>query len=338
MSVVDGAPRAAPELGHVSCWVLGDGKAGTENQCLGLAEAIGCRFEVKRIAPRAPWRRLPTGLWMHLVGDRPERFLRPDGDRPGPPWPDLLIAAGRASVPYAVAIRRAGGGRTFAVQLQDPRVPARLFDLVVAPRHDRVRGANIIATIGALNRVTPARLREAADRFEARVAHLPRPRVAVLVGGSSRAYRLTQADLRRLSDGLARLAGEAGAGLMVTVSRRTGAVHAACLRAAIRGAKALMWDGAGDNPYFGFLGLADAIVVTADSVSMTSEACATGKPVFIAGLAGGNARFRRFHATLEERGYTRPFTGDLAGASGKRLDETAAVAGEVRRRLAAALA
>ncbi len=334
MSAVRGESAAAGAIDDLSCWVLSDGKAGTENQCIGLAEAIGCRFDVKRISPRTPWRRLPTGIWMRLVNDRPNRFLSRDGDRLAAPWPDLLIASGRASVAYTVAIRRAGCGRTFAVQVQNPCVPPCLFDLVIPPRHDRVAGANVISTLGALNRVTPTRLEEAAGRFESMVEHLPRPRVAVLIGGSNRAYGLRKADMRRLSDGLVQLMDKAGAGLMLTPSRRTGADNIARLRAAVCDRHAVMWDGTGDNPYFGFLGLADAIVVTADSVSMTSEACATGKPVYVAKLSGGNAKFRRFHTTLEEQGYTRPFTGDLAGGPGKRLSETSAVAEQVRRRLA----
>ena len=92
------------------------------------------------------------------------------------------------------------------------------------------------------------------------------------------------------------------------------------------------------NPYFGYLALADAIVVTSDSIAMTSEACATGKPVFVIELAGGSAKFERFHDALAEAGCTRPFTDAVAvdGMASWRytaLGETASVAGEVRRRL-----
>ncbi len=316
-----------------SCWVLSDGKAGTENQCIGLAAAVGYEFDIKRIVPRNPWRHLPARTMTLIAGSSPGRFLRHEGDALTPPWPDLLIASGRASVGPAVAIRRVSGGRTFTVQLQDPRVSPRLFDLVVPPQHDRVEGTNVISTLGALNRVTPAKLDEAAGSFAEMVEHLPHPRVAVLIGGASRAYRMSDSDATNLLSGLDQLMTAEGAGLMVTASRRTSSDNAARFRTALQDKPAVMWDGSGDNPYFGFLGLADAIVVTADSVSMTSEACSTGKPVYVAELSCGSAKFEHFHATLADQAYTRPFKGTLSSEPGRRLDETAMIANEVRRRL-----
>ena len=35
------------------------------------------------------------------------------------------------------------------------------------------------------------------------------------------------------------------------------------------------------NPYSGFLALADSFIVTAESISMLTESCATGKPVYL---------------------------------------------------------
>ncbi len=51
--------------------------------------------------------------------------------------------------------------------------------------------------------------------------------------------------------------------------------------------------------------------MTADSVSMISEAAATGKPVHILDLDGGSAKFARFHAAMQDAGITRPFTGRI---------------------------
>ena len=228
--------------------MLSDGKAGTENQCIGLAEAIGVDFTVKRITPRAIWRHLPARLSAFLIGARPNASLAPEGDLLAPAWPDLLIASGRASVSCAAAIRRAAQGRTFAVQIQNPRIPPNYFDLVVPPRHDHVSGANVISTMGALNRVTPRRLEDAADQFSSRLAHLPRPLVAILIGGSNHAYRMTAADTNRLLANLRKLVADSGAGLAVTASRRTGSANAARLRDGLRDFPAVFWDGTGETP------------------------------------------------------------------------------------------
>lgn len=314
----------------ISGWVLSDGKPGMENQCLGLAEALDLDAVIKRVKTRFPWSVLPPQLWLRALA-APGR----KGDPVAPPWPDLLIASGRKSVALSVAIRRASGGRTFTVQIQNPTVPPDRFDLVVVPRHDRLSGPNVIVTEGALHRVTPQRLSAEAERFRNSLSNLPRPLVAVLIGGSNGQYRMTRAATERLGDALIRMARKYGAGLAVTPSRRTGKDNEARLRRKLSDAPAVMWDGAGDNPYFGYLGLADAIVVTCDSVSMASEACSTGKPVYVFDLDGGSRKFRAFHRRLRDRGITRRFSGELAQWTYETLDDTARVAETIRRRLGA---
>ena len=91
------------------------------------------------------------------------------------------------------------------------------------------------------------------------------------------------------------------ASLLVTSSRRTGKENTDALKSALTGAPAFVWDGEGENPYFGILGLCDYLVVTADSVNMISEACASGRPVYIYDLPGGSRKSARFRAALLEK-------------------------------------
>ncbi len=308
-----------------SCWVLTPGHAGMENQAVGLAERIGLPFEIKRVKPRRPWIWLPAGWW-----PAPLASLPVDHEPITPPWPDLLITCGRRSVPFSLFIRRASGGRTYTVHIQDPKTAPRRFDLVVPPRHDRLSGPNVIETMGALHRVTPERLAAEAERIAPKLAHLPRPLVAVLIGGNSSAYRLTPEITAGLCDRLTAL----DAGLAVTPSRRTGAENIAVLHDRLAKTGAEIWDFEGPNPYFGYLGIADTIVVTCDSATMVSEACATGKPVYVVDLEGGSRKFNDFHAGLRQAGYTRRFEGGLESWTYPALDETGEVAKEVLARLA----
>ncbi len=305
-----------------------DGKAGMEVQCLGLAEALGFEPVVKRVQVTKPWRWLPPRLIPDPLG-----AIGPKRDSLEPPWPSLLISSGRQAVAPAMAIRRLSAGATFTVHVQNPAVDPARFDVVIAPRHDRLEAPNVIATTGGLNQVTEGRLAAAAAHFAPRLAHLPRPLVAVMLGGNNKAYRFTRAVARRLGARLAELSRREDAGLLVTASRRTGAKVMAILREALAGLPAEIWDGAGENPYFGFLALADAFVVTGDSVNMVTEAATTGKPVYVAALEGGSAKFRRFHETLRAAGITRPFEGRLERWSYPALRETERAAIEVRRRL-----
>lgn len=309
-------------------WAITTGEAGMISQAAGLAEAVGLPWVLKTVSLRAPWRWLPG----HLC-PAPLAGLSAGSDAIAPPWPRLVITCGRRSVAVALEIKRRSAGKTVCVHIQDPRVPSRLFDVVAAPRHDGLSGPNVIATRGALHRVKPEKIAAAATTWAPRLAHLPRPLVGVLIGGTSKAYCLTPAIMADVAAKLAALARTQGAGLMVTASRRTGAENEAVLRASLAGLPAFVWDGQGENPYLGILGLADHLVVTADSVSMVSEACSTGKPVQVIDLDGGNARFARFHADLRAEGATRAFDGTLCPAAYAPVNDTQAVATVLRARL-----
>src|SRR5215472_6837030 len=319
-------PIAAVGIAEPLAWVLHDGKAGMASQSLGLAEATGFAFVEKRLSVRPPWAWLPPQLWL-----APLAMARADGTRLQPPWPDLVIACGRNAAPPALAIRRASRGRTIAAQIQDPRVGRGEFDIMFVPEHDRWRGPRATVTRGALNRVTAPKLAAEARRFP-ELDRLPRPVLGVLIGGSNRAYRLTLERLGEIANAIARSVRTTGGGVVVTPSRRTGAVGMALLRERLAGLPAEIWDGTGDNPYYAYLAVADAFLVTADSVSMISEAAATGKPVHILDLAGSDAKFARFHAAMRAAGITRPFVGRIERWSYPPLDDTAR-AGAVLRAL-----
>jgi uncharacterized protein len=304
------APTAEAPL----AWVLHDGKAGMASQALGLAEATGFDFVERPLTIRLPWSRLPPPLWVW-----PQRALAAPF---APPWPDLVIACGRNAALPALLIRRASGGRTVAAQIQDPGVGRGEYDLMIVPKHDGLAGPRVVATTGAVHRVTPARLSAERQRFPA-LAALARPRLAVLIGGSNRAYRLTMARLAEIADRIAQAVRETGGSALVTPSRRTGPAGAALLRERLAGLPAAVWDGHGDNPYYAYLSFADALLVTADSVSMVSEAAATGKPVHVVDLPGGNAKFARFHAAMRAQGVTRPFAGRIEAWSYPIPDDTA---------------
>jgi uncharacterized protein len=307
----------------LTSWVITPGSAGHEVQCIGVLEAMGLQPEIKRVAPPAPWR------WMAPWGP-----AAPDRDIDAP-WPDIVVASGRQAVPYARMIRRRSHGRTFVAFLLGPGVSPSGFDLVWVPQHDRVRGDNVIVTLTSPHRLTGERLVEEAACHAEDVAHLPRPRVCVLVGGNSAAYRFGSDEAERLALDLRDLTLRHGCGLLVTPSRRTGQAQIAKLKDRLADCPAVVWDLDGPNPYFGYIGLADAFVVTCDSANMLGEAAFTGKPLYAYRLPGGNAKFERFHSAMEDHGVMRWFDGSLAQWTYRPLDATTEIAAVLRERLAA---
>jgi mitochondrial fission protein ELM1 len=321
-------------------WALHDGHAGNARQAMALAHAVarlaaGSVTEIP-LALRAPLDRLPPWAWAMgraREGGWPFTGLSAGAEALVPPWPALVIGCGRRAAPFTAAIRQLGGAR--AVQILAPQMRLAAFDAVIAPRHDRLRGAPVIETLGALNDLDGTALEAEAARWSRRLAHLPTPRVAVLVGGASRSADFGARTLQRLCDALTHLAID-GAGLMVTPSRRTPPAVADRLADTIAGVGGWMWGGVGENPYPGILGLADAVLVTADSVNMASEAAWTGKPVLVLPVDRLSGKLARFHDSLAEHGASRPFAGTLEFWRYPPLRETDRIAERVARLLAPA--
>jgi mitochondrial fission protein ELM1 len=313
-----------------SCWVIFDaGKVGTGNQCIGLAESLGLEPVVYEVTARFPWKYLIPPMWFNAT----KGILTQEGQFLEPPWPDLIIAAGRVSAAPVAEIRHLSGGKTKTIQLQSPMMSSKHFDIVIAPLHDQYNGNNVIHTKGALHRVTRERLAFEAERVMDTLAHLPRPLVTVLIGGTNRRYQLTPAVVQDLKAKLKHWVDEYGVGIAILPSRRTEMENRDELQEAFKDLPAVIWDFKTENPYFGYLGLADYIVVTSDSVSMTSEACFTGKPVYTYHLPGGAPISQRFHTLFEKEGYTRPLVETLESWEYPPLDQFGEVLSEIKTRL-----
>lgn len=275
--------------------MISDGAAGNTRQAAALARAMQLAADVQCIDLRAPWRwlapRLVAGARLALASAQRRELV--------PPWPQFAIGCGRQAALLTRALRTWSGGATFTVQILDPRIDPAHFDVVIAPRHDGLHGANVIDTVGALNPVDDAWLAHAAAEFST-LRQLPQPRTALLVGGPHRELALDGAWLDGLVGQLQALLADAGGSLMIALSRRTPAAWEARLRGAFRAGCVHFWGGAQDgaNPYAGYLAHADRIVVTPDSVNMLSEACATGKPVFTCSTRAAGGKLAAFHAAL----------------------------------------
>ncbi|MFM8821150.1 MAG: mitochondrial fission ELM1 family protein [Phenylobacterium sp.] len=304
----------------LSIWAVSDDKAGNAGPALGLAEAVARLTPAQVIVRSVRWKgRLGRLPW--FLNPFPLTTLEASSEI-GPPWPDVWIAAGRATLPLSLGVRRWSKGATLVVQIQNPRAPRAAFDLIVAPRHDEIAGPNVLSITGSPHRVTAEGLAEARTRFAALTDPLPRPRAALLVGGKSRAHDLTDALARTLAADLRRAVGESGGSLMATFSRRTPESARRILTDALADLPGFIWDGQRENPYFGMLAAADVVLVTEDSANMITEAAATGKPVLILPMDGGSAKLGRLKANLVARGSARPFAGHLDLFAAAPLDET----------------
>ena len=305
----------------LQCWVITEGMAGTENQCLGVAEALGVEPAVKRVKLRGIWKLFSPYIGFECAGTFDPKL---EG-----PWPDLLLASGRKSIAASRYIKKMSGGKTFTVQIQDPRISPKHFNLVAVPEHDPTRGENVVVTHAAPNRVTDMKLTRARNDFSPLFAMMPSPHIAVMIGGNSKAHTMSEHGMEKLGAQLSQLPGS----LMITASRRTSDEQKAAFLRGLGDRPHFFWDGTGENPYFGMLAWANVILVTADSVSMLGDAATTGKPVYMIPMDGGTVRFDKFHQHLKDYGAVRPFMGHLENWSYEPLRDSAIIAAEILRRM-----
>jgi mitochondrial fission protein ELM1 len=342
---VPDSDTAGTEVARV--WVLDDPRAGTAAQAIGIAERLGVPF--RRIPLAWNWMAHVAGLARRgsLLGlDTPARlgpaWGQPGGALPGLPpagddAPALVISSGSRSAAVAMWLKDRTGSRL--VHCMRPGIGGLLrqdlFDLLVIPEHDHPGNLpNVMPVLGAPHRVSPLLLRQARSAWEERLAHLPHPRVALLVGGPVRGTDLAPTLAHRLGATVARLTAERGGAVLATTSRRTGTEATDALSAGLARTLHVLyrWGEPGENPYHGFLASADAIIVTADSVSMISEACATTAPVFVALPELAGPRHRRLIASLLRAGQIRMLGNTLAPWPRPELDEAGRIAAEIRRR------
>lgn len=288
------------------CWILTDGRVGSENNARGLAEALGVMVDVFPVRLCEPWKSLSP--WLVRWVPRAAFADFPDVEASGG-WPDLLITAGRTPAVAALYVRRASRGKTFCVQMMKAGIAPSFFDLVVVPFHDKLQGKNVLVSTGALHRLGEETLaREGAvwrPTFDALKADWL---CGLLVGGSTKGMVLDADVARRMIVPLIERVSAQGGKIIATCSRRTDAAVVSLVREVITAQGGYCWDGKGDNPYFGIMACSDAVAVTADSVSMVSEACYRGgRSVWMVSLGGENKKLARFHQRAIAGGHALMF-------------------------------
>lgn len=312
-----------------TCWILTDGRKGTESNAIGLAEALWLEPEIHPIALRQPWKSLSPWLPPTTASFDPSKFV------PQAPWPDVLITAGRTPAVASLYVGRKAGNQTVRIHVTNPGIAPENFDVVIAPKHDRLKGDNVITTMGSLHRMTSTRLASAKAEWEPFFNKSPRPWYGLLIGGSTRGLKLDYKTACEVVLPFISEVSQTGGTILATASRRTDPAVHEVIAEAIRAAGGYLWDGLGDNPYAAILSCADELAVTSDSVSMLSEACSTDKPVWVLPLPGQNAKLERFVKTLTAGHHAHIFTGTLSNWPAVKINDMAWVLPRIRHLLQA---
>lgn len=314
-------------------WALVDDRPGTATQVLGIAGQLakdGNELAIKLIR----YNRL-SFLPNILKGRFFPCLDKASMAQLAPPLPDIVIAAGRRAAPALLWIKHQKPA-CFTVQVMHPDMNLQHFDAVVLPKHDQPPTLpNVISTLGAPHRWTKEGLAKAVDKHKETLDSLPRPYTAVLIGGNTKYGELMEADILRLCGKLANMIGEGS--LLVTTSRRTPSKLVSLLKEKLPSPYWLHTaEETGENPYPAFLGAADRIIVTADSISMISEACIRGVPVYaFSPEYTMSQKHQRALAMFEREALVRPLAQyDAEWQGSKILDESARISAIIHERLA----
>lgn len=292
--MVEVESNRSPQAGQAvtpRVWLITAYRAGEREQMLALAEALGWPCEIKEISHRKyAWR---TNL---LRGSSLTGINRVASSPLEPPWPDLILSAGMRNEPVCRWIRKQSGGEAKIVHIGRPWADPENFDLVITtPQYRLPEQPSVLQNTTTLHRISEQRLTQAELQFQADTDDLPRPYIALIVGGDSGPYTFGEKAARRLAAQASALAEKRGGSLLVTTSARTSERALAVLEKWLRvPAQVYRWQkNDPENPYYGYLALADEIIVTADSMSMLTEACATRKPVYMFDPNTGKHAMRR---------------------------------------------
>lgn len=330
-------------------WAITDDKPGHNVQVIGVCDALGIPYVKKKLVYKKSAAK-PNFLKLNALNTIDRNY----SDIISAPWPDIIVSCGRRAAAVATSIKArsiANGKKCYAVNLMWPGLTYRKFDLVAVPRHDKIpiifsRSNRIIRTIGAPNLITKEYLLQEYKIWSRTIGELPTPKISVLIGGDSKKTSFNMKHAKELIDSITELVSALKASLLVTTSKRTDPEVSNYLKEEFKrriGRHLYFYEYGSSraNPFYAFLQISDIIIVTGDSISMCSEACSTGTPVFIYSPEGNAPeKHRRFHDLVFEKGYAKPFNENTKNMmlrtfftsrfKGKHLDTSKTVAERIR--------
>lgn len=273
-------------------WVLGDDRPGNTNQAIALAQELGHPYTVKYLQYNK-YRLLPNWFLakkpLHVNKDILQALL-------SCPAPGIIISSGRRMASLAVYLKKYFRSDIKIIQIMNPCLDFKNFDSVILPQHDKIRQItpNIIRIVGALTNIH-SRLDQETKILE---EHYPEIKnfIAVIIGGSSRQFKFNTKDVESFSQILQNIAKNQPLPFFISFSRRTPAIVKEIIMNNFAKWPNVIYDPSSKkpNPYVGLLGQAKYVIVTADSISMCSEAASSGKPLYIFYNEDFNLRKHRF--------------------------------------------
>lgn len=225
--------------------------------------------------------------------------------------PELIISCGRVTAPFSISIKKEV--RCKNIHILNPYISHNYFDLILVPKHDDFpNGKHIIKFNGALVNRDNFKIKNPDKKIIFENLKIPSQKqiVTILVGGDYRGQSYKLYEINKFISYVEKLLENKNYFLCFLFSRRTSKKFQYLIKKKFS-KSSFIWDGITNNPFWYLLSNSNYIVVTGDSISMTSEAIESGKPVFVYMPKKIKKKFQKFHNYNFTNGFAFIFEGQL---------------------------
>ena len=284
--------------------LLTEGMHGMISQVEGMAKALNAVYSHKIVRLSFPWSLIPpkyTPISQIILKDK--IYLTEDEA------PDLIISCGRKSVIPSIILKK-NNPKIFTIHIQNPKVNSKNFDAVIAPRHDSYYGSNVYSSEGAIHYITYEEIQAAKNYLSSKIKS--NKIVSIILGGPNKYYSFSKEQVMEIFQSIRQSFILEGYEIIIVPSMRTPKTIIELAKKEM-GKFGYVVDTVDKQAYLSAYALATYIVVTCDSISMISEAMASGKPIYVAHMKEKKNiyRFKRFFELFEHMGIIKNHISSL---------------------------
>ena len=240
---------------------------------------------------------------------------------------DLIISCGRISAPYSLIYKKLNK-KCKIFHILDPYCLRNRFDKILIPSHDFSKFSNYKNVLEFLGTFVCKRKLVNEDLKNYKELESSKNIIACLIGGDGRSSKLEVSEINSLVDQINLIS--ARYTVVYCFSRRTSEITKRIIKKRKK-FKHFCYNYEDKDPYWYLINKSSHFIVTEDSVSMTSDAVFTGKPVYMVKIKNKKNKIKGFVQNLEKRGVVRYFDGEIVSWKYEKINESERIANVIKK-------
>ncbi len=241
--------------------------------------------------------------------------------------PDLIISCGRISAPYSLIFKKLNN-KCKIFHILDPYCLRNRFDKILIPSHDSSKFSNCKNVLEFFGTFVRKKKLVNEDLNNYKELESSKNIIACLIGGDGRSSKLAVSEINSLVDKINLISEKYT--VVYCFSRRTSEITKSIIKKRKK-LKHYCFNYKDKDPYWYLINKSSHFIVTEDSVSMTSDAVFTGKPVYMVKIKNKKIKIKSFIQNLEKRGIVRYFDGEIENWKYEKLNESDRIANVIKK-------